>query len=76
MSTKVRAVNSFFKTAIKPEVDRLKENIILTDRQDTIFTMYYLQGKDTNYIADTLFVSLSVVCRELKTIRAKIMPYL
>ena len=72
MSTRVKAVNSFFKTAVKPEVDRLKENIILTDRQDTIFDMYYLQGKDRLFIADTLYISPTVVDRELRQIRDKI----
>ena len=75
-SSKVKAINSFFKTASRADVDSIQEKILLTERQETIFKMYYVQGKDTNYIADFLYVSLSVVCRELKTIRAKIMPYL
>lgn len=37
--SKIRAVNSFFKTAIKPEVDKLKEDIILSDRQDEIYNL-------------------------------------
>ena len=75
-SSKVKAVNQFFKTASKSDVESLQENILLTDRQETIFKMYYIQGKDVNFIADSLYISASVVCRELKTIRAKISPYL
>lgn len=76
MSTKSKAVNLFFKTAIKADVDKIKDEIILSDRQDTIFTMYYLQRKDINFIADSLYLSASVVSRELKTIRDKILRIL
>lgn len=76
MSTKVKAVNSFFRTAIKSDVDKIKGEIILSDRQDKIFTMYYIQRKDRNFIADTLYISATVVDRELKTIRDKILRIL
>ena len=39
MSTKSKAVNSFFRTAIKSDVEKIKEEIILSDRQDKIFHM-------------------------------------
>ena len=70
----VKAVNSFFAGANKADVDGVKEKIILSDRQGTIFDMFYLQKKDINFIADTLFVSPAVISRELKRIRDKIMP--
>ena len=76
MSTKSKAVNTFFKTAIKSDVDKIKGEIILSDRQDKIFTMYYIQRKDRNFIADTLYISATVVDRELKTIRDKILRIL
>jgi len=76
MSTKSKAVNIFFKTAIKSDVDKIKDEIILSDRQDKIFTMYYIQRKDRNFIADTLYISATVVDRELKTIRDKILRIL
>ena len=72
----IRTVNSFFKTAIKPEVDKLKEDIVLSDRQDEIFTMFYIKHKDINFIADTLCVSRAVIGRELKRIREKILRLL
>ena len=75
-SSKVKAVNQFFKTASKSDVESLQGNILLTDRQETIFKMFYIQGKDVNFIAYSLYISASVVSRELKTIRAKISPYL
>ena len=76
MSTKSKAVNTFFRTAIKSDVEKIKGEIILSDRQDKIFTMYYIQRKDRNFIADTLYISATVVDRELKTIRDKILRIL
>ena len=48
MTAKVKAVNSFFRAAIKPEVDRLKEDIVLSDRQEEIFNRYYIRRQDVN----------------------------
>lgn len=76
MSTKSKAVNIFFKTAIKSDVDKIKEEIILSDRQDKIFHMYYIQRKDRNFIADSLYISATVVDRELRQIRDKILRIL
>ena len=76
MSTKVKAVNVFFKTAIKSDVDKIKSDIILTDRQETIFNMFYIQRKDRLFIADTLCISPAVVDRELRRIRDKILRIL
>ena len=74
MSTRVKAVNQFFAGANRADVDNVKDKIILSDRQDTIFTMFYLQKKDISYISDFLCVSPTVVCRELRKIRDKILP--
>lgn len=76
MSTKVKAVNSFFANADKADVDTIKDRMILTDRQDTIFRMFYIQGRDINFIADSLYISASVVNRELRKIRDKILRIL
>lgn len=70
----VKAVNSFFAGANRADVDGVKDKIILSDRQDTIFTMFYINKKDISYISDYLCVSPTVVCRELKRIRDKILP--
>lgn len=76
MTAKVKTVNSFFRAAIKPEVDRLKEDIVLSDRQEEIFTRYYIRRQDVNFIADTLGVCSYVVNKELKIIREKILKVL
>ena len=72
----VKAVNRYFRTAIRADVDRIKNDIILTDRQDTIFNMFYIQRKDRLFIADTLCISPTVVDRELRRIRDKILRIL
>ena len=74
--SKVKAVNAFFAGANRADVDSMKDKIILSDRQDIIFTMFYLQKKDIGYIADTLCVSQAVINRELKKIRDKILSIL
>lgn len=69
----VKAVNKYFRTAVRADVDRIKNDIILTDRQGTIFDMFYIQRKDRLFIADTLSISPTVVDRELRRIRDKIL---
>ena len=45
----------------------------LSERQSKIFDMFYIKRKDIGFIADSLFVSRSVVDVELKGIRRKLM---
>ena len=69
----VRKVNSYFKSATRPEVDSLLSQIILSERQLKIFDMYYIKKKDVGFIADSLGVCNLVVNIELKRIREKIL---
>ena len=73
MSESVRVINGFFKVAIKPEVDDLKNKLVLSDRQEQIFHMYYIRKNDLNYIADNLNCCPEAIGKELKTIRKKIL---
>lgn len=66
-------VNAYFKAAIKKDVDFIKDNIILTDRQSKIFEMYYIQKQSICFIADSLNTCRATVCMELKTIRSRIL---
>ena len=72
MSSQTKAINAFFRIALRDEVDGLLSKMVLTDRQYLIFEMKYLKGYDINYIADTLGSSRTSVQNELRTIRAKI----
>lgn len=73
MSESVRVINGFFRIAIKPEVDELKDKLVLSDRQEQIFSMYYIRKNDINYIADTLNCCPESIGKELKLIRKKIL---
>ena len=68
----VRKVNSYFKSATRTEVDILLSQIILSERQLKIIDMYYINKKDIGFIADTLYVSVSVINTELRNIRDKV----
>lgn len=76
MSTMVKTVNKFFKTAIKSEVDEIKNKILLSERQEDIFDRYYIKKQDVNFIADTLNICPIVVSNELRLIRFKLMKIL
>lgn len=72
MSQFVKDINKFTKTAIKSDIDKIKEELLLSDRQDKIFHMYYIRRLDINFIADDIGVCPLVVSNELKTIRKKL----
>lgn len=76
MSERVKVVNRFFKTAVKSEVDELLGKIVFTERQELIFSMYFIKKKDANFIADTLGYSGSVIYHEINTIREKLIKVL
>lgn len=72
MSQTIRKINNFFNNAISSDIEKINKNIILSERQEIIFRMKYLQKKDINFIADSLNVCPMVVNNELKIIRKKI----
>ena len=76
MSEQSKAVNRFFLIADMNEVRDILDNIILTERQTTIFNMKYIRGNDINFIADTLGCCPRIINRELKQIRTKLAKYL
>lgn len=76
MSQIIKKINNFFKNAISSDIEKINKNIILSERQEIIFRMKYLQKKDINFIADSLNVCPMVVNNELKIIRKKIVRIL
>lgn len=76
MSQTIRKINNFFKNAISSDIEKINKNIILSERQEIIFRMKYLQKKDINFIADSLNVCSMVINNELKIIRKKIVRIL
>lgn len=72
MSTTVQKINRFFKTALKTEVEEVKIQMSLSDRQLDIFERFYIKKQDINFIADTLCVCPQVINKELRNIRMKL----
>ena len=72
----VKEINAYFRSANKADISRLLSLIILSERQEKIFDMYYIKRKGLGFIADTLCISYPVVKSELSAIRQKIAPLL
>ena len=76
MSDEIKKINSFFKDANKPELNKIESQILLSERQERIFTMFYIKKNNIDFIADTLFVSAMTINHELKIIRKKLLKLL
>ena len=69
----IKSINRFFKFAIREDVEKVRNDIILSERQMKIFNMFYIERHDINFIADSLNVCSMVINNELKVIRIKLM---
>ncbi len=76
MSTTSKTVNSFFRDAVRKDVDGLSKDLLLSERQEKIYEMFYLRKHDISFIADTVGCCPRVVQKELRTIRSKIVKHL
>lgn len=50
----VRTINAYFKIATRADVNDLLSKIILSERQQRIFEMFYIKRQNIGFIADTL----------------------
>lgn len=73
MSATVLEINKFFRFAPKSDIDKLLENMILTERQKGIVEMFYIKKQGRGFTADKLFISESEVSKELRLIRSKML---
>lgn len=76
MSDEIKKINGFFKDANKSELNKIESQILLSERQEKIFTMFYVKKQNINFIADALFVSAMTINHELKIIRKKLLKLL
>ena len=76
MSDSVKRVNSFFRHAVKRDIEGLEDQLLLTDRQYKIYSLFYVEKKDIGFISDTVFVSPRAVEKELRIIRKKIVNHM
>lgn len=72
MSAIVKKVNLFFRRANKSDINKILDEVILSDRQRKVFDLYYIQKHNIGFIADTLNSSYSVIKSEIQSIREKI----
>lgn len=72
MSKIIKKINDFFRNAIKKDVDKINNELVLSERQQKIFEMFYIKKQNIDFIADSLCVCKMVVNNELKIIRKKI----
>lgn len=76
MSKIIKNINNFFKKAVKKDIDKINNEIVLSERQQKIFEMFYIKKQSIDFIADSLCVCKMVVNNELKIIRIKIVKIL
>ena len=76
MSKIIKNINNFFKKAVKQDIDKINNDIVLSERQQKIFEMFYIKKQNIDFIADSLCVCKMVVNNELKIIRIKIIKIL
>lgn len=53
MSESVKIINDYFRTATRSEVDGLLGKIVLSERQQAVFDMYYMKRKDVGFGKET-----------------------
>lgn len=73
MNATLRKINSWIRDATRADIEELLSKIILTERQNKIFEMYYIAGQSVGFIADTLGVCQLVISKELRRIREKML---
>ena len=76
MSKLIKLINDFFRYADKKQLEKIESRILLTERQEKIFNMFYVKNQNIDFIADTLFVSNMTINNELKIIRKKLFDIL
>ena len=68
----VRIVNRFFNKATKSDIDKVMSEIVLSERQSKVYDLYFLKKHNVGFIADSLFISPTVIYREINRIRIKV----
>ena len=72
MSELSRKVNEFFNFTPKSEIDKVKNNMVISEHLMTVLEMRYIQGKDIDYIAYKTGYSRGKIEADLRKIRKKI----
>lgn len=74
MSELSKRVNQFFNFTPKSEVNKVKDNMIISEHLKQVLEMRYIEGKDIEYIAYKTGYSRSKIEADLRKLRKKIEP--
>lgn len=74
MSELSKRVNQFFNFTPKSEVNKIKDNIIISEHLKQVLEMRYIEGRDIEYIAFKTGYSRSKIEADLRKLRKKIEP--
>ena len=74
MSELSKRVNQFFNFTPKSEVNKIKDNIIISEHLKQVLEMRYIEGKYIVYIAYKTGYSRSKIEADLRKLRKKIEP--
>lgn len=72
MSELSKKVNEFFNFTPKSEIEKVKNDMIISEHLMTVLEMRYIQGKDIDYIAYKTGYSRGKIEADLRKIRKKI----
>lgn len=76
MSELTKKINQFFRLATRKDVQEIKNKVYIDERLEQVFTMYYIEKKSIDCIADTTGFSIRTINKDLKLIREKIEPFI
>lgn len=76
MSEISKKVNEFFKYAIKSDIEELKKKIILSEYQEQLMNMKYIQRKTIDDIVYEFNYSKGKIEADLRTLRNKLIKIL
>lgn len=74
MSDLSKKVNRFFNFTPKSEIEKVTNNIIISEHLKRVFEMRYIEGKDIDYIAYITGYSRGKIESDLRKLRKKIEP--
>lgn len=74
MSELSKRVNQFFNFTPKSEINKIKDNIIISEHLKQVLEMRYIEGRDIEYIAYKTGYSRSKIEADLRKLRKKIEP--
>lgn len=74
MSELSKRVNQFFNFTPKSEINKIKDDMVISEHLKEVLELRYIHGKDINYIAYKTGYSRGKIEADLRKLRKKIEP--